>query len=96
MSDQENEINALREKVQSQENEISNLKLSLQQLKTDSRMEDVDLNARSIDAGAHYVKEKFAGAPIEERQLALNIASQAFGMGVRWCETNFYMKAKEN
>jgi hypothetical protein len=51
-----------------------------------TRMDEAELNKQALDAGSKYVTQKFAGAPLEDRQIAVNACASGFFMGVRFAE----------
>jgi hypothetical protein len=51
----------------------------------DKIMEAV-LNQVASEAGQYYIARKFKGAPLPEKQIAVNACAHGFAMGVRWYE----------
>lgn len=60
------------------------------------KIEEGDLNAEAINAGSHYMKKKYDGAPMEAKQTALNACAHGFYMGVRWLEQKLSTEEKTN
>jgi hypothetical protein len=50
------------------------------------RMPEADLNSESVKASTYYLKVKFPGLQVGERQTLLNYVAHGFAMGVRWKE----------